>query len=290
MFEKLDSANRLNDSGAFPYLRSHPLTVERIERGRARVQCFGGAAQRFAAGCAHALMQTRARVLMDTDANTLRRLQQQAAARARRVSARASCLGLRRRAGLDAAARHGRGRRRPRARWRWLLPQRRAEPRAERVVQLLQAQSRLSRGDPAGALKVLDALSADPRGRAAMLLRGQALLEQQRLDGSASAALREITETLQTWVAEHPLDAAAWRLLSGTADAIGQQLRSAACRCRGAGGSGRPERRHRPAACGAAGWHAARRGRDFIEASVIDARLRDLQNQRRQLVIEARGG
>ena len=34
MFEKLDHANRLNDSGAFPYLRSHPLTTERIAEAR----------------------------------------------------------------------------------------------------------------------------------------------------------------------------------------------------------------------------------------------------------------
>ncbi len=38
MFEKLESANRLNDSGSFPYLRSHPLTVERIGDARARVE------------------------------------------------------------------------------------------------------------------------------------------------------------------------------------------------------------------------------------------------------------
>ena len=30
-------ANRLNDSGSFPYLRSHPLTTERIAEARARV-------------------------------------------------------------------------------------------------------------------------------------------------------------------------------------------------------------------------------------------------------------
>ncbi|MFY9510139.1 MAG: hypothetical protein WAQ05_04100, partial [Rubrivivax sp.] len=41
-----------------------------------------------------------------------------------------------------------------------------------------------------------------------------------------------------------------------------------------------------------AGQEAARHasGQDFIEASVIDARLRELQGQRRQLAIEARGG
>ena len=30
MFEKLQQSSRLNDNGAYPYLRSHPLTTERI--------------------------------------------------------------------------------------------------------------------------------------------------------------------------------------------------------------------------------------------------------------------
>ena len=34
MFEKLQYASRLNDNGAFPYLRTHPLTVERIAEAR----------------------------------------------------------------------------------------------------------------------------------------------------------------------------------------------------------------------------------------------------------------
>ena len=46
MFEKLENANRLNDSGAFPYLRSHPLTVERISEARARLALAGGRARR----------------------------------------------------------------------------------------------------------------------------------------------------------------------------------------------------------------------------------------------------
>ncbi len=37
MFEKLQQASRLNDSGAFPYLRSHPLTTERVADMQARV-------------------------------------------------------------------------------------------------------------------------------------------------------------------------------------------------------------------------------------------------------------
>ena len=38
MFEKLQQAGRLNDNGAFPYLRSHPLTTERIAEAQARQQ------------------------------------------------------------------------------------------------------------------------------------------------------------------------------------------------------------------------------------------------------------
>jgi predicted Zn-dependent protease len=287
MFEKLDSANRINDSGSFPYLRSHPLTVERMSEARSRA-IFGSAGS-ASPPLRHALMQMRARVLADTDPNTLRRLQQQAAGvpgappRERVAAAYAGALAamqLRENAAAERLAESA-----------LALASAAAnrEPQAERVIQLLQAQLRLSRGDPAGALQVLDTLGADPRGRAAMLLRGQALLDLQRLDGSASAALRDITETLQIWVADHPLDASAWRLLSNTADAIGLKLRSlrAGAEAQAAAGdlNGAIDRLRaaQQAAHGAA-------GRDFIEASVIDARLRDLQNQRRQLINEARGG
>ena len=36
MFEKMDTPTRLNDYGGFPYLRTHPLTVERIGEARSR--------------------------------------------------------------------------------------------------------------------------------------------------------------------------------------------------------------------------------------------------------------
>ena len=43
LFEKLDQSSRLNDSGGFPYLRSHPLTSERIGEARARLGTAEGA-------------------------------------------------------------------------------------------------------------------------------------------------------------------------------------------------------------------------------------------------------
>ena len=63
MFERLDSASTVADSGAFPYLRTHPLTLERISEARNRVMLGSGPAPQTT--LQHALMQARARVLMD---------------------------------------------------------------------------------------------------------------------------------------------------------------------------------------------------------------------------------
>jgi beta-barrel assembly-enhancing protease len=163
------------------------------------------------------------------------------------------------------------------------------EPQAERVVQLLLAQVRLARGDPGAALAALDAIETDAQGRASTLARAQALLDQRRQGGGSVATMRESTERLQTWVAEHGQDAAAWMLLSASADAAGLKLRAlrAGAEARAAIGdlNGAIDRLR-------AGQAAARNaaGQDFIEASVIDARLRELAAQRRSLVLEARGG
>jgi predicted Zn-dependent protease len=53
MFDKLQQASRLNDNGAFPYLRSHPMTTERMADMQARQQLAGrtGRPPRFAGTC-----------------------------------------------------------------------------------------------------------------------------------------------------------------------------------------------------------------------------------------------
>ncbi|MBI3155654.1 MAG: M48 family metalloprotease, partial [Burkholderiales bacterium] len=76
MFERLAFANRLMDDNAFPYLRSHPLTTERIAEARDRLAPQAGAAPEgrpthapiAEAGALHALMRARARVLMAASA------------------------------------------------------------------------------------------------------------------------------------------------------------------------------------------------------------------------------
>ncbi len=287
MFDKLDSANRLNDSGNFPYLRSHPLTVERMAEARSRA-IFAGPAK-LSPPLRHALMQMRARVLMDTDPKTLRRFADQTAGvpgsplRDRLAALYAGALSSSMLRDHAAAERNANAA----LALAQSAPQR--EPQAERDIQLLQAQVALNRGDAAAATAILDAIEVDTNGRAPLLMRAQAALDQMQQGGNAAAGLRASTEALQTWVADHPRDATAWGLLSSTAGAIGLRLRSlrAGAEAHAAVGdiNGAIDRL-RSAQNGA----RSSAGQDFIEASVIDARLRDLQGQRRQLAIEARGG
>ena len=104
-------------------------------------------------------------------------------------------------------------------------------------------------------------------------------------DPSAGAALQQTVETLQTWVAEHPRDVLAWTLLSQAAEPLGQKLRAirAEAEAHAAQGDimGAIDRLR-------AGQKLTRTGRvDFVEASIIDSRLRDLEATRRQLIKES---
>jgi predicted Zn-dependent protease len=89
-------------------------------------------------------------------------------------------------------------------------------------------------------------------------------------------------------VALHRQDAAAWDLLAQAEERLGQKLRAmrAQAEVRAALGdlSGAIDRLRAAQALVRSGA-----ANDFIEASVIDARLRELQNQRRILAAELRG-
>lgn len=285
MFERLDQASRLNDNGSFPYLRSHPLTVNRIAEARDRTLFAGASAG--TASVLHALMQMRARVLMDDSTQALQRFSGDTSSPvlADRVAAlyggaMASTL----------LREHGRA--------ETLLAQAQAllagaaprEPAAERAVTLQQAQALVARGDHIKALQVLDMLKASASERPPLLLRAQALLAlHQSGSGSVASALRDTTEALQTWLADQPHDPLAWEMLAGTSQALGLNLRGlrAAAETRAALGdlSGAIDRLR-------VAQQASRSavGQDFIEASVIDARMRQLVAQRRQIALEAREG
>ena len=289
MFERMDLATRLNDSGGFPYLRSHPLTVDRISEARNRTLLGGGTAPQPTV--VHSMMQMRARVLMDDNAQALQRLNgnTSSALLADRIGALYG--------GALAASLlrdHERAQRQVAQALQLVSSAQPSEPQADRLLRLLQAQVLLARGDAAGALQSLDTLANSTGGpahggRPGLLLRGQAALALRRSDTSAAAVpLRTSTEALQTWLAENANDAAAWELLSGTSDALALQLRAmrAGAEARAVVGDLNGAIDRLRSAQAASKTPAAQ---DFIEASVIDARLRQLTAQRRQLALEARG-
>jgi predicted Zn-dependent protease len=296
MFEKLEQSSRLNDSGGYPYLRSHPLTSERIAEARLRLGTAApGPTPRT---LEHAAAQARARVMMDTGFDALRRWQgldgDRAAATAadKLANAYASALAstlLRdwTRADASIAAALHEVRAQPASKEASTDRLRADRSRAERAVVLLKAQSLLARGEAAKAVAALQPY-ADDGSRPVLLLEAQATLAQAgdtavaSRPGVGTASLDASAAALRTWVALHPLDSLVWTALSQTTGRLGQPLRSirADAESRVALGdlTGAADRLR-------AGQQRAREGGaiDFIEASVIDARLRDVAQQRKQV-------
>jgi predicted Zn-dependent protease len=283
MFEKMDLSMRLNDFGGFPYLRDHPLTAERIGEARARAGIATEAPR--VSVLEHTIAEARARVLEDPRVDALRRWQEQdadvqssAADKLLAVSASAQASSL-----LHDWARAD-------AAFARSLALVRGSPnssaRAERAIVLLQAQSLLDRGAPVQAAETMKAYASET-SRPALLIEAQiALAEASPLERD-SAVLKARTADLQTWVALHPDDALAWSALGQTWGRLGAPLRSlrAEAESRYALGDllGAVDRLR-------AGQRVARGGGaiDFIDASVIDSRLRVIEAQRRQIEADQR--
>ena len=287
MFEKLDQSSRLNDSGGFPYLRSHPLTTDRIGEARARLGAAPPAA--LTSVLEHSAAQARARVLMDSRVDALRRWQALDAERGsasvaeKLASAYESALAstlLRDWARADASIAVA---------LNIVRTSPRSDARAERAVALLNAQSLLARGDVAKANAALLPYAGDG-SRPVLLLGTQAVLAESAAGAPRpdDAVLKQRASELQTWVALRPLDPLAWTALSQVSERLGQPLRAirADAEARFALGDlvGAVDRLN-------AGQRRARSGGavDFIDASVIDARLRDVELLRRQIKADEKG-
>ncbi|HEY2187646.1 MAG TPA: M48 family metalloprotease, partial [Caldimonas sp.] len=314
MFEKMDRSARLNDFGGFPYLRTHPLTVERIGEARARASareaqitsctvgsdgvCRMPASTIIGSDIAgnavtltgvsvleHTVAQARASVLMDPRTDALRRWQGRDAdhegntadkLRAACESAVASSL-LRDWARADAA-------------FATALALVRGSPsgggRAERAVVLMHAQSLLDRGAPVQAAEAMKAYAGDG-SRPSLLLDAQITLLEAPVMAPDNPALKASAAALQTWDAVHPDDSLAWTALGQTWGKLGAPLRAlrAEAESRYALGDllGASDRLR-------AGQRLARAGGpvDFIDASVLDSRLRAIEAQRRQIAADQR--
>jgi predicted Zn-dependent protease len=168
------------------------------------------------------------------------------------------------------------------------------DARAQLALVLAQAQAWQAAGQGPRALAALEAWRVPTSAVAArplMLARAQAAIDIARGGGDAAGALRAGVETLQTWVAEHKADALAWSLLGQGAELQGLKLRALRAQAEAQAANGdivgaidrlrAAQRQARPGGGAAV---------DFVEASIIDARLRALLAQRRAQIAEMRGG
>jgi len=273
MFEKLQQASRLNDSGNFPYLRSHPLTTERMADMQARIPDTVGAS----AGpltMEHAQMAARARVLSNAHVDALLSWAGDAEpARLARLAPPAQAGALYGAALAAARLRDFSAAQALVTRLQGLVA---TDPAASRLARLLAAELALVAGQPARTLQILQGVSG--AGRAALFLQAQA--------GILAGQSAQVTQSLQTWLADHPRDAQGWQLLASAYAAQGKTL--SAVRAEAEVNIAQLDY---PAALTRlkAAQDLARRGAgagDHIEASIVDTRARQVDLLVREQALE----
>ena len=231
MFEKLQQASRLNDNGSFPYLRSHPLTTQRIAEAQARLQLAqqtalnanlvsdeASARSRFV----HAMMAARARVLSDPGVDALRAMVTQAKlqtqpgkAMASMALQQATAAGVWYAGALAAAKFRDFVLARSFTEKLKILSVENAQ--ARKVSDLLSVELDLMAGTVSPATtQHINLLTFTQR--AELLLQARTLL--------AVGRARDADERLLTWVTAHPKDATAWQLLAVAYGNQGQNLQS----------------------------------------------------------------
>lgn len=317
MFEHLQQASRLNDDGSYPYLRTHPLTTERIGDARARLGVGGWDAARMALSIGpgssrlaawHALMAARSRVLMDSRSvaqENLVGLTPKAGSPAlsaavthytRAVALQRSGALAKAQQALDDARNAGK-----------TLP---AQQQAvlQRVLWLTQAEAQLQGQQAEAAAQTLahepvTAATAVPDGaqaprtsvrsvvrleaRPELLLAARVALALPE-PPNRQAALNDVAARLQTHLSVHAHDAAAWSLLSSVWQRLNQPIRAVRADAEASAALG-----DLPGAIdrviGAQKRFRQPDAASIIELSVMDSRLRAWQRQWREDVREDGG-
>ena len=268
MFDKLQRSSSLNDDGAFPYLRSHPLTTERIADMRLRLSSDPAHAQ--AAGSAvpplalHALMAARARVLAESLPDRWRAwVQVGSGAKASLPDRYAAALSASRLGQHSEAM----------ALARSLREQ--GSPQTQPALDALLIEVSLAAPEgakSAGLAPLRDAALASGT-RAGLLLGASAALAGGQPELAASR--------LQVWVVDHPRDALAWQTLSRVQAAQGQRVRALRSEAEAYAAMFDPEgalARFKAAQA----LPAAVRQTDAIEMAIVDARRREVEDQIRE--------
>lgn len=269
MFDKLQQASRLNDAGGFPYLRSHPLTTERISDMQNRLPLAStntSSPAAIADDLEQAMVAARAKVLSNSTADGLRSWAAQlsdprfvtltpsrqvgilygsilSAIKLRDFSAASKGLDLLKSRALN----HQDG---------------------QRLIYWLAAEFALAQDNPQRARAEWINIPRAP-GRPDILLEAQIDIKL----GQAKMA----SDKLQIWVAENPKDAAAWQLLASALLMQGRTV--AAIRAEAEVNIAQLNYTDALARLEAA-QDSARSGKlktDYFESSMVDSRLKQVQ-------------
>ncbi len=261
MFDKLQQASRLNDNGAYPYLRTHPMTTERMADIQARQELVPRVV--VPTTMDHAMVAGRAKVISNPGIDALRAMVADAQAPGLASQPRARQATVLYAGTLAAAHLHDAAAvQQLQARLDAVAA---GDPAGQRLARLLAAEVAEGQQDWARVLRLADFSSP---GRPELFLAGHALIQT----GHAS----DVAQRLQTWVASQPRDASAWQLLASAYQAQGQQLRAVRAEA-----EARVAQLDYQAALDRlrAGQEMVRKGTggsDYIEASIIDTRARQV--------------
>lgn len=297
MFEKLQQASRLSDNGSFPYLRSHPLNIQRIGEAQARLQLVpagvsgdanAGSGDAAQALFLHAMMAARARVLTEPGADVLRPLVSEADKLASTAQSTASLRPTgtasvdARSAGTLYGGALGAAKMRDFDKAKALvgklqsLAANAGSPGIRQAVELLSLEVDLLAGKVPAAAVFVDLNQA--RWRADLLTKARAVL--------AAGRSKDASDRLSTWTALHPKDAAAWQLLAAAYGSQNQNVRA----IRADAESRFAELDYLGALDRLKAAQAMMRSQpgsaDFIESSIIDTRTRQVELLAREQALQ----
>jgi predicted Zn-dependent protease len=290
MFGKLQQAAGLNDNGAFPYLRSHPLSSERMADMQARQQLQTRRPSNQDKDLVQAVMSARARVLAQPGVDALRAWANEA------TDTNIDKQSLSKRIGILYGAALSLMQLRDMSTARTLLPRLQQaavdDAPAQRLTRLLEAEMAFKEDDMGGVLRALNAVTNVPsnqwlRPELIAITQAVARLHATTPSAQTSQILAKSVSALQALLLQSPQDAQAWQILATALAAQGRTL--ASLRAEGEAQLARMDigaavDRFR-AAQDASRKIPPQMG-DHIEASIVDSRLRFAQGILREQLLE----
>ena len=289
MFEKLQQSARLSDSGNFPYLRSHPMTTERMGDMQQRLliqQHMAKFAPQPEPTLQHAMMGARARVLADPGVDVLRlwAAEPQAAGfaiypKARQVASLYAAIMANIKLRDFARAHIQKDR---------LNSAVAGELFALKATKLIAIELQLATNNSAAALALLPTNISATTGATGGRLSRPELFAQSQVQ-IANKQADQAVQNLQTWVAVHPTDSPAWQLLASSFNATDQPLRAiradAEAQVALLDYTAALDRFKAAQDVVRQGRNAgASSGRDYMEESIIDVRTRQVQELLKQQI------